>query len=127
MSNFYSLSQIAKGGTWNCANNNEWFNLNKNLYLFYFQTTNNIIKDYYNIPMHSDDIEKTAVHTWIGISFVFVVMPYGLRNAMRSLKSIFSLLHYNHLQIVLQKLKNSSLSINASKCEFCVSNTGLLD
>ena len=48
--------------------------------------------------MHPDDMEKTAVHTPIGITFVFVVMPYGLKNANQTLysymESIFSYLDY---------------------------------
>lgn len=101
-----------------------------------------INKAYYNIPMDTNDIEKTAVRTPFGL-FEFVVMPFGLRNAtqtfQRYMDSIFRNMDYvfcylddilifsenedqheQHVHCVLEKLKQSNLSINASKCEFGV-------
>lgn len=103
-------------------------------------STIDLNKAYHQIPMHEDDIPKTAIITPWGL-FEYVVMPCELKNAtqtfQRFMDSVFRDLdfvfvyiddilvmsndqeqHEQHLRQVFQKLKDYSLSINPSKCHF---------
>lgn len=103
---------------------------------------------YLQLPMHSDDIQKTAIITPWGL-FEYVVMPFGLKNATQSFQrfmdSIFRDLdfvfvyiddilimseneeeHLKHLETVFQRLKSHSLRINNDKCAFGQSEINFL-
>ena len=47
------------------------------------------VKEYHQIPIHSDDREKTAVITTFGL-FEFIRMPFGLKKAGNDISKIQS-------------------------------------
>lgn len=96
-------------------------------------------KAFYQIPMHEEDIEKTAVITPFGL-YEYTVMPFGLKNAgqtfQRFLHGIFSDLEYvacyiddiciastsetehlANLRTVFERLRTFGLVINVDKCQ----------
>ncbi|KAF9758300.1 Transposon Ty3-G Gag-Pol polyprotein, partial [Nosema granulosis] len=96
---------------------------------------------YYQIPVHKDDIEKTAFVVPWG-HYEFLRMPFGLTSAprefQRCMSDLFSELnfvriflddvlifsksteeHANHLQIVFGILIKAEASINFEKSSFC--------
>lgn len=97
---------------------------------------------YYQIPVHTDDIPKTAFQTRSGL-YEYVRMPFGLSNApaafQRAMDDIFAEErgkflqvylddiiiysksreeHEQHLRVVLRRIKEAGLILKRKKCCF---------
>ena len=100
-----------------------------------------LVKGYYQVPMHPDDVCKTAVVTPFGL-FEWLVMPFGVRNAantfqrmmdraLHGLPCAFVYLddvlvasssfddHLVDVRAVLTRLQEFGLVINPDKSYFC--------
>ena len=99
-----------------------------------------LLKGYFQVPVHPDDVDKTCIITPFG-SYVFYFSTFGLRNSgatfQRLMDTLFGCVpfcivyvddilifsknhdeHKQHLRVVLQILQENGLVVRPDKCQF---------
>lgn len=102
-----------------------------------------LVSGYWQIPVHKDNIEKTAFMTRHG-TYKFTIMPFSLMNAPTSFQQDMDVVllglnwvnmlmyldniimfsqtfkeHLTHLQAVFKQLAAANMFIKPNKCNFC--------